>query len=344
MRRHLSPVRLAATGFVLLVVVAAVLWLVPAQGYYLFLPDTAHPLAPLVRVAGVQAQPDRNGGGIYFVDVRVRTPRLVERLFPGLDSGADLYPISAVRAPGVTEQEQQREDLYDMALSQRIAAAVALKRLGYQVTLVPTGVRVTDLDPKAPAARVLRPGDEIVAVDGAATPTIPRLRSALARHRPGDAVHVRFRRGTRTRSVTVRTVPAPENRRRAIIGFSPEQDLLVRLPLKIRIETRGVGGPSAGLAFALQLMEELGRDVDHGYKVAATGALDPDGSVEPIGGVKQKTIGAREAGVDVFLVPAGDNARIARRYADGLRVIPVESFSQALHALATLPPRGAASD
>jgi PDZ domain-containing protein len=91
-------------------------------------------------------------------------------------------------------------------------------------------------------------------------------------------------------------------------------------------------------------MEELGRDVDHGYKVAATGALDPDGTVEPIGGVKQKTIGARQAGVDVFLVPAGDNARTARHYADGLRVIPVESFSQALHALATLPPRGAASD
>ena len=99
-----------------------------------------------------------------------------------------------------------------------------------------------------------------------------------------------------------------------------------------------MGGPSAGLAFALDLMEKLGRDVDRGYRVAATGQLDPDGTVEPIGGVKQKTIGARRAHVDVFLVPAGENAREARRYAHGLRIIPVESFRQALRALATLPP------
>ena len=67
-----------------------------------------------------------------------------------------------------------------------------------------------------------------------------------------------------------------------------------------------------------------------GYKVAATGELDLDGSVSPIGGVKQKTIGVRHAGVDVFLVPAGDNAKEARKYAGPVRVIPVESFRQAL--------------
>ena len=65
----------------------------------------------------------------------------------------------------------------------------------------------------------------------------------------------------------------------------------------------------------------------HGHKIAATGEIFPDGSVGPIGGIKQKTIGAREARVDAFLVPAGDNARDARKYAHGLRIIPVESFS-----------------
>ena len=116
-----------------------------------------------------------------------------------------------------------------------------------------------------------------------------------------------------------------------------------KLPIKVRIDTRGVGGPSAGLAFALDLTEELGHDVDRGYKVAATGQLALDGSVLPIGAIKQKTIGARQAGVDVFLVPAGSNARTARTYADGLRIIPVQSFPQALHALATLPSKHPAS-
>jgi PDZ domain-containing protein len=86
-------------------------------------------------------------------------------------------------------------------------------------------------------------------------------------------------------------------------------------------------------------MEKLGRDVVHGHKIAATGEIFPDGSVGAIGGIKQKTYGAREAGVDAFLVPvAGDNARDARKYAHGLRIVPVKNFQQALRALATLPP------
>jgi len=87
-------------------------------------------------------------------------------------------------------------------------------------------------------------------------------------------------------------------------------------------------------------MEELGKNVDHGYKVAATGEINLDGTVSAIGGVKQKTYGVRKSGADVFLVPVdGDNAKEAKRYAGGLRIIPVTSFPQALRALATLPPK-----
>ena len=92
------------------------------------------------------------------------------------------------------------------------------------------------------------------------------------------------------------------------------------------------------LAFALEVYEEVGHDVLHGHRVAATGEIFTDGSVGAIGGVKQITIGARQAGVDAFLVPAGQNTREARKYAHGLRIIPVESFRQALRALATLSP------
>ena len=83
------------------------------------------------------------------------------------------------------------------------------------------------------------------------------------------------------------------------------------------------------------MIEELGRNVDRGHKIAATGEIFLDGEVGPIGGIKQKTIGARQAGVDAFLVPV-ENAPEARKYAHGLRIIPVKSFQQALRALATL--------
>ncbi len=127
---------------------------------------------------------------------------------------------------------------------------------------------------------------------------------------------------------------------RGIIGVLLTQAVNIRLPLRVSIDANGVGGPSAGLAFALGVLEELGRNVDRGHKIAATGEISLNGSVGAIGGIKQKTIGAREAGVDAFLVPAGDNARDARKYAHGLRIIPVKSFQQALRVLATLPATG----
>jgi PDZ domain-containing protein len=153
-------------------------------------------------------------------------------------------------------------------------------------------------------------------------------------------VQLGIHRGAQHLDVSIETVADPLDKKRALVGFTPDQAADIRLPLKVTIDAGNVGGPSAGLAFALQVMEELGRDVDHGYKVAATGQINLDGSVTPIGGVKQKTYGVRKSKADVFLVPAGDNAREARRYADGLRIIPVKSFAQALHALATLPRKG----
>ena len=126
-----------------------------------------------------------------------------------------------------------------------------------------------------------------------------------------------------------------------MIGIIVSQAADVRLPRKVKINAGGVGGPSAGLAFALDVLEELGRNVDHGYRVAATGEVDLAGDVLPIGGIKQKMIGVRRTGIDVFLVPAGDNASEAKRFAGRVRVIPVKSFQQALHALATLPAKRA---
>jgi PDZ domain-containing protein len=122
-----------------------------------------------------------------------------------------------------------------------------------------------------------------------------------------------------------------------VIGVLVDQAAQVKLPFPVKIDAGSIGGPSAGLAFALDVVQELGHDITRGYRVAATGEMNLDGSVSPIGGVKQKILGARDADVDVFLVPAGDNAREAQRHAGSVKVIPVKSFRQALRALATLP-------
>jgi PDZ domain-containing protein len=145
------------------------------------------------------------------------------------------------------------------------------------------------------------------------------------------------RRDDATRVIEVGTIASPADGGRPIVGIQVEQFADIKLPIDVEIDLAGVGGPSAGLAFALDIVEELRGGVDRGLNVAATGEIELDGDVLPIGGVKQKVIGARRTGADVFLVPAGDNAAEARRHAGDLRIIPVESFGQALRALATLP-------
>jgi PDZ domain-containing protein len=133
------------------------------------------------------------------------------------------------------------------------------------------------------------------------------------------------------------TVADPRSKSHAIVGISIEPAVDIHLPVPVRIDAGNVGGPSAGLAFALEVMEKFGVNVVRGHRVAATGEIFADGEVGPIGGIRQKTIGAHDTGVDAFLVPVG-NAADARKAADGLRIIPVKTFAQALHALKTLPP------
>ena len=331
--RWFSPARLAVAGLVLLGAAAFVLWLAPADGYDIQLVDPAHPADPLVTVPG---EKQHAPGPIYFVDVRERQARLIERLLPFTRAGGS----SLVPAPPVSSAVEQQIGQQDMTESQKVAAVVALNHLGYKVRAHSGGVVVVLVQKGAPAAKVLRTSDVILAADGRKVTSVLGLRSILAKHRPGASVRIRFRRGTKEMSATFETVPDPQNPKQALIGISARDALRVKLPLPITIDAGGVGGPSAGLAFALDILQELGHNVARGHKVAATGELSLDGTVGPIGGVKQKTLGVRRAGVDVFLVPAGDNAREARRYADGLPIIPVKNFQQALRALATLPPKG----
>jgi Lon-like protease len=315
-------------GLVLLVAAVA-LWAIPSREY-IFLPDRAHPVAPLVTVAG--HHPANDDGGIYFVDVIVRKASLLERLFGGLHDGASLYPASQVVPKGLNESKQRQLDLDEMRLSQQTAAAVAMRTLGSKVPLRAAGAQVFSVERGKPASGHLRPQDVIVAIDGVPVRSPEDVSRAMRGKPVGTLVEFTVRQNGKTRTVGLHTVPAGRGSKRGIVGVLLDQ-------AGVSFNAHGVGGPSAGLAFALEILEQLGRNVDHGHKIAATGEIWPNGSVHPIGGIEQKTIGARAAGVEAFLVPAGENARDARKYAKGLRIIPVKSFQQALHALATLPQK-----
>jgi Lon-like protease len=316
---------------VLLVLTLVILLRIPS-GKWILLVDTAHPVAPLVQVQGARPA---NSGQLYFVDVKEQSASVLETLLPWIHPHSTFLPAGAIVPPCTSANQAEAADLQDMAFSQRVAAVVALRKLGYHVVVKPTGVVVSQLIPGTHAPCNLQLRDVVVAVNGTATPTEESLHAALARVEPGAVVRLRVRRGGKLLTVPVRTV---DEQGQPLVGFVPNQSATIKLPIKVAIDTHGVGGPSAGLAFALEVMQKLGRNVLHGHKVAATGEMELNGAVAPIGGIKQKTFGVRQAGADVFLVPAGQNARDARRYAGPVRIIPVRSLDQALHALATLPP------
>ena len=324
---------LLAGGAVVLALAAFLVWVLPSPDY-LYLPNRAQQLDPRVKVEGGHTA--TGPGGIYYLDVTVRRASWLERLVAvARPDGASLVPGSQVVPSGSSFDEEHRQELAAMDRSEQIAAAVALRKAGLDVKTTLTGVLVELIAPDAPAARVLEPGDLIVSVNGTPVLHAAQLHAQIARHRPGDVISLGVRRGNTSRTVAVRTVPDPGDPRLPIIGIRIAQGATIKLPRNVQIDLGGVGRPSAGLPFALDVLEQLGHNVDHGLRVAATGELDLDGSVRPIGGVKQKTFGARKAGIDVLLMPAGENAAEARRYAGRLRVIPVESFQQALRALAT---------
>jgi Lon-like protease len=334
LRRHLTPLRIAGAVVVLALLTGLILLRVPSD-QYLLLPDVAHPVAPLVSVPNARpAKP----GTLYFVDVREERASELETLFPWIHPHASLVPAGDIVPPCATASEAEAAQIQQMAFSQQIAAAVALRHLGYHVGVQPAGVVVSQLFAGTNAPCKLQPSDVILSVNGKQTPTVASLHEVLAGVKPGGSVELRVRRGDKVLPLRLRTVASSAEPGHAFIGIGVDQAARIKLPIRVSIDASGIGGPSAGLAFALEVMQQLGRNVLHGHRVAATGEMELDGSIGPIGGIKQKTYGVRQAGADVFLVPVGgNNAKEARRYAGPVRIVPVRTFSQALHALATLP-------
>jgi Lon-like protease len=269
-------------------------------------------------------------GGIYMVDIVVRKASLLERLIPALHSGASLVPAKAFNPGNVPEHVRREQSLAQMTASQKTATAVALRALSYRVEA--QGVEVAEVEVGAPADGPLRPGDVITAAEGEKVTTPEDLQDVMAKVEPGESVTLRVEREGAERMVTVGTKASSDEPPRAIMGILIEPKL--HFPIDITINAGSVGGPSAGLAFALDIYDELGPDIDDDELIVATGEIGLDGRVFAIGGIKQKTISAREADADLFLVP-DKNAADARRYGGDLDIVPVSSFREALSALAT---------
>ncbi len=244
--------------------------------------------------------------------------------------------------------EQRRLGFQAMVGAKQIAEFVALKRLGYPVELKYGAVvveQVICVDAPTPdsACKRLQPGDVIDSVDGVETPTLDVLIKVMDGRKADETLEVVVHTLNANPQATKRTekihlIPSPDDANRAIIGIVPADTRTVEVPFEVEISTDSIGGPSAGLAFTLALLDELTPGSLMGsQRVAATGTIAEDGKVGAIGALRQKAIAVERAGAKVFLVPKSQTAaeiEAARRaVGSSPKIVPVDTLDEALAAL-----------
>lgn len=311
-------------------------------------PSAAQPVQPRVEITGAERFPA--DGETYFVTIT--TPEL---------SMLDWFvvrhnPATAVRSYQDLYGDRGREETIQagqqmMRDAKQTAEYVAFTKAGYAPELTPGDVIIAEMlcletaddgtcAREAPSGEVLDPGDKIVSLDGTPVSTVEDLRVILEDQQPGDVVTVEYERDGTLASGDIELTSDPEDPTRTLVGFQAVDTSTVTLPpgIEVDIDTGAIGGPSAGLAFTLTLIDELTPgELTGGQRVAVTGTMGIGGQVGAIGGLSSKASAVMQTGVKYFLVPTSqgedDIARARKVVGDSVEVIPVATIDEALAAL-----------
>jgi len=261
---------------------------------------------------------------------------LLEVLKAWLSRSQAVLPQDQVFPPGQTAAQVDSENAAEMSDSQESATAAGLREAGLTV---PETVAIAEVQGSAPAASVLRTGDVITGIDGVPTVDSAALRSTISALQPGKAITVQVRRSGTV--LALATTTTSQNGRTILgVGLNPT----FRFPVDVKFATRDVGGPSAGMMFALGIVDLLGPgELTGGQQIAGTGTIDSAGNVGPIGGIAQKLVGARSAGAQWFLAPARNCDGVVGNVPDGLRVVRTATLHESRLAVEAIAQGKAAS-
>ncbi|EWT04511.1 hypothetical protein N864_08490 [Intrasporangium chromatireducens Q5-1] len=254
-----------------------------------------------------------------------------------LDPARDVYPVDQMFDPNANEQQVAEESAIQMEGSQEEAKAVALRAVGEKV---PTHVVVAQVLGTSKAKGLLEVGDRFVSVGGTAASDPDAIRAAIQRVKPGDTVSIVVTRSGKRETVQVPTIAGTGGRTAIGVLLGIEHDF----PVKVTINAGDVGGPSAGLMFALAIYDKLTPgSLTGNHAIAGTGTIDDQERVGPIGGIRQKLEGARGAGSDYFLAPAANCPEVVGHVPDGLQVVRIGTFDEAVSAVEAIAKGEAAS-
>jgi len=341
-RRRGTWLKLTALGLFVLAGLVTIAGFVIHVPYTTIAPGEALSLPPLVSISGAPTYATTRG------DIRLLFVReaghvsLWRYLQARLDPDIDLLRDASANPGQLTSEQLNAEGLQQMADAKSAASVVAVEAAGYKVGTEP-GLVVSDLYPGLPAIKVLRWGDVILSADGHKITRADDLSRWIAKHKVGDQVVLAVVRGGKPLTERV-SVATQQGRKIVGVLVSPR----FTLPFKVSVDTRDIGGPSAGLAMTLSIFDDLTPgNLTGGVRVAVTGTIDAQGNVGEIGGIQQKAVAARAAGVSLFIVPrcspqdspadhascTADLAAATKLAGRKIAVKPVSTFLQALQVL-----------
>ena len=303
--------------------------------YYRYSPGTLYGTVPLISIDGAPVYRD-DGGAIDFTTVSSKKASILEYELAHFDPAVELIPAELIDGDKPPEQTRQI-NLEMMADSKQQAEVVALRKLGYPVEVLGTGGLVRAVGKGTPAEEVLKANDTIVEIDGQPVSLGEDVVKAIGAHKPGDTVTLKVEGPPGSgdpRTETAVLAARESDPTKPLLGVDlGNRNTQFKLPFKITVDTKDIGGPSAGLGITLGIIDVLTPgSLTGGKHVAVTGTIDLGGGVGPIGGIQQKTFLAERNGVDLFLVPT-DEAEEARKYAGAMKVVGVKNLDEALAAI-----------
>ena len=293
-------------------------------------PGSVRMVNSVIEVEGHPTYPPE--GKVFYTTVAVRERvNPYEALAGWLDPAVDVMPETEVRGP-VPPDEFQRMNIEAMADSKTTAQVLALRQLGF--TGLGVGAEVVEVQPGMAAAGILKADDVITSIDGKQVNNSSDAVAAIRARAPGDTVRMHVKRGDAA-AFDAEAVLGRGDDGRPLLGV--RLSTKIQLPFEIKIDSGRVVGPSAGLAYGLELLDLLTPgELTGGSTVAATGELEADGTIGAVGGVGQKTVSVRRAGIQVFLVPKANEAEARAHAGSKLEIRGVATFEEALTALGSL--------
>ena len=293
----------------------------------------------LIDIPGEETYPTKGSLDMLTVSIRgnrENLPSWLEVAAAYFDSSRAVVPVDAIYPVGQTVEQSNQQGAVDMANSQKAAVAAALTELGYDL---PSTLSVVETQPGSPADGVLEADDVIVSVNGKTFADVSALREEIAANGTDAPAEVDILRDGEELALDITPELSTGDKPAPVLGIvvGSEYDF----PFDVKIQLENVGGPSAGMMFALGIIDKLTPgELNGGENVAGTGTIDAAGAVGPIGGIRQKLYGASNAGADYFLAPESNCNEVTRHIPAGLTVFSVATLDDALAALEAISTGG----